>query len=181
VWSYFLEGAYVDAVVAATNYHARKKQNSANPILLRYFSLLRLGCSDEAESFLKKQYAKFKGPKNERALLLQTQEHGPDASMVIAPPVDEVARRSMFFYALATIGRGDVVSAKSILEAALTQPASKARNDNWPFPALAAISRGETGPAKSIPETATAKAPNDSFFALAARIELDRLPATPKN
>jgi len=74
VWSYFLEGAYAEAVNAAKQYQPAKEYVSANPLLLSYFSMLRLGRRAAAESLLKEETAKFTGVAEEHLLLLEAQE-----------------------------------------------------------------------------------------------------------
>lgn len=145
VWSYFLEGAYADVLSATANYNnSSQNHDSASPILLRYYSMLRLGRRADAETFLNEQAAKFKGRLDEHALLLIAQGRVADPGISSSSPENEDARRTLFFSAL---GR---------------------------------ISRGEPGWAKFHLENVVTKAPNDSFFALAAKIELERLPPPPK-
>jgi tetratricopeptide (TPR) repeat protein len=143
LWSYFLEGAYADAETAAKGYAPSERHISANPILLSYFSLLRLNRRADAESFLSEQADKFKGPLDEHAFLLDAQRRLTNSGISTSPPENENARRKLFFSALELIGRGDTKWAKTILENAI------------------------------------AKAPNDSLIALAAKIELERLPPPP--
>ena len=77
VWSYFLEGKYTDAVSAAMNATKSckpgEKPCSVSPILLNYFSQLRLGRRETAESLLKDESARFRGSAEEHALLLNAE------------------------------------------------------------------------------------------------------------
>ena len=71
VRSYFLEGDYAGTVQAAKLSDASGKLLSADPIILSYFALHRLGRVKEAESYLQQHAAKFVGPAEEHLLLLE--------------------------------------------------------------------------------------------------------------
>jgi len=105
VWSYFLEGANAEAVNAAKQYRLPKDHASVNPILLSYFSLLRLGRRAEAESLLKEETARLTGPAEELILLLDAQGKVTEGF----PYVDsnsESLRRYSFFSGLHDIATG---------------------------------------------------------------------------
>jgi len=71
VRSYFLEGDYAGTVQAAKSLEASGKLPSADPIILSYFALHRLGRVKEAESYLQQHAATFAGPAEEHLLLLE--------------------------------------------------------------------------------------------------------------
>lgn len=73
VWSYFVEGKFSEAAAAAANYEATKKHASVDPILLGYFSLLRLGRREEAGSWLKERTAQYAGEAEGHIVLLGVQ------------------------------------------------------------------------------------------------------------
>src|SRR2546427_271061 len=105
VWSYFLEGANAETVNAAKQYRLPKDHASVNPILLSYFSLLRLGRRAEAESLLKEETARLTGPAEELILLLDAQGKVTEGF----PYVDsnsESLRRYSFFSGLHDIATG---------------------------------------------------------------------------
>jgi tetratricopeptide (TPR) repeat protein len=104
VWSYFLEGKYAQAIEAAKNYKPDAVHSSANPLLLRYFSLIRLGRRGEAESLLKEEAAKFQGPATEHVLLLETE--GRVSEGLPLDPKSEASRRSSFFSGLRALAAG---------------------------------------------------------------------------
>ena len=104
VWSYFLEGKYAEAIEAAKNYKPDAAHSSVNPLLLRYFSLIRLGRRGEAESLLKEETAKFQGPAVEHVLLLEAQGRVTEGLSLDAK--SETSRRSSFFSGLREIAAG---------------------------------------------------------------------------
>jgi Flp pilus assembly protein TadD len=127
VWSYFLEGDYAGTVTAAASYKPSEKHVSVNPILLSYFSLVRLGRRAAAESLLKEETVKFTGPREDHILLLLAQGRVTESGFTPSqhPENDEV-RRSLLVSGLEAIARGNFQWAKSNLEQAL----SKAPNDS---------------------------------------------------
>lgn len=73
-WSYFLEGNWEEAPRAAAACKAIDQLVGPEPILLSYYSQLRLGRKAEAEAYLAQETTKFKGPLTEHALLLRAQD-----------------------------------------------------------------------------------------------------------
>ncbi|HET8925110.1 MAG TPA: hypothetical protein VFN26_19165 [Candidatus Acidoferrum sp.] len=71
VRSYFLEGDYAGTVQAAKARKVPDKDASADPILLCYFALYRLGRAKEAESYFRERIASFSGPGSEHLFLLE--------------------------------------------------------------------------------------------------------------
>ena len=108
VWSYFLEGKYAEAVSAAKGCKPGEKHYSVSPVLLSYFSLLRLGRREAAESLLKDESARFKGSAEEHALLLDAEGRVSDG-FPCSDPKSEALRRASFFGGLRdiVIGRPD--------------------------------------------------------------------------
>jgi len=135
VWSYFIEGDYAGAVKAFANYKGRRGFLSANPILLNYFSLRRLGKRAEAEAMLKEQSGKYKGPQADQLLLLDVQgrlvERGGESP---EQPKGDALQRFDFYWALRWIDAGDTEAARSNLQSALA--VADAPKDG--LPALAA-------------------------------------------
>jgi tetratricopeptide (TPR) repeat protein len=121
VWSYFIEGDYSGAVTAAEYYKAPDGYVSANPILLSYFSLLRLGKRTEAEALLKEQSRQFRGPQEDQLLLLD--EQGRLIDRVGESPVSlkgDALRRFDFYRALQWIEDGNPEYARRYLQSALS-------------------------------------------------------------
>lgn len=79
-----------------------------SPVLLSYFSLLRLGRREAAESLLKDESARFKGSAEEHALLLDAEGRVSDG-FPCSDPKSEALRRASFFGGLRdiVIGRPD--------------------------------------------------------------------------
>jgi hypothetical protein len=121
VWSYFLEGAYVEAVNAATKFKPSEKHASVNPLLLSYFSMLRLGRRAAAESLLKEETAKFTGSAEEHILLLTAQGRVWE-DFPYSGPKSEALRRASFFGGLRDIATGRLDSARVQLGSAASQP-----------------------------------------------------------
>lgn len=71
VKSYFLAGDYAGTVQAAHSLEASGKLASADPILLSYFALHRLGRAKEADAYLRQHAATFVGPAEEHLFLLE--------------------------------------------------------------------------------------------------------------
>jgi hypothetical protein len=94
VQSYFLEGDYAGAVQAAKAFEASGKLISADPIILSYFALHRLGRIKEAESYLRQHAATFVGPAEEHLFLLEVLGRVTDSW----PSKDWT--RSAYYYAL---------------------------------------------------------------------------------
>lgn len=103
-WTYFLEGRYAEAVKAAGDYHPSSRHAaSAQPILLKYFSLIRLGRRKDAETGLRREVGRFDGPSREHLLLLDAQ--GRTTDDVRASNDGEIRERE-FFLALREIAAG---------------------------------------------------------------------------
>jgi hypothetical protein len=115
VWSYFLEGKYADAVSAAVNATKSckpgEKPCSVSPILLSYFSLLRLGRREAAESLLKEERARFRGSAEEHALLLNA-EGRVSEGFPYSDPKNEALLRYAFFGGLRDVAIGQPDTAK---------------------------------------------------------------------
>jgi hypothetical protein len=94
VRSYFLEGDYASTVQAAKSLRASGKLISADPIILSYFALHRLGRVKEAESYFRQQAAAFVGPAEEHLFLLEVFGRVTDSW----PSKDWT--RSTYYYAL---------------------------------------------------------------------------------
>jgi hypothetical protein len=73
VWTYFIESSFSEVAQAADWYPTAKHHRSADPILLKYFSLLRLGKQKEAENYLTSEAQDFVGDETEHSLLLEFQ------------------------------------------------------------------------------------------------------------
>jgi len=121
VWSYFLEGAYAEAVNAAKQYQTSDEHFSVNPILLNYFSLLRLGRHAEAESLLKEETAKLTGSAEELILLLEAQRK-VTKGFPYSDPKSEAVRRVSFFRGLHDIATGRQETARLHLGSAVSEP-----------------------------------------------------------
>ena len=136
VWSYFIEGDYSGAVASFGNYKGGDGFLSANPILLSYFALQRLGKRAEADVLLKERSAKFRGRPDDHLLLLSLQGRviEPDAVLGWQPTKGDVLQRFYFYRALQSIDSGDTESGRSNLQYALA--VSDAPKDG--LPALAA-------------------------------------------
>lgn len=108
VWSYFLEGDYAEVVSSAKRYRPDKDHLSATPILLSYFSLLRLGRREAAESLLKEEIARFRGSAEEHILLL-------DAQRRLSGSFRNDGPRDTFFRGLREIAAGGPSWARGLL------------------------------------------------------------------
>lgn len=116
-WSYFLEGNFQEAARAFSECAKNAKNNSADPILGEYFSLLRLDRRSEAEEALSRQTATFHGPTVEQALLLEALGRTWDG--VVAASGDEQRARFAFFKGLGWLAKGNTQDASGSLSAAL--------------------------------------------------------------
>lgn len=115
VWSYFLEGKYIETVNAAKSYKHDKYHFSVNPLLLRYYSLLRLGRRAEAESLVKEETAEFKGSSEEHILLLDAQGRVSDRYLR-SDQKTEASLRFSFFAGLHDIATGQPDRARDHFE-----------------------------------------------------------------
>jgi len=120
VWSYFLEGAYAEAVNAAKQYQPAIEYVSANPLLLSYFSMLRLGRRAAAESLLKEETAKFTGVAEEHLLLLEAQGRVSEGFRH-SDPKSEGLERFRYFGGLQDIATGSPEAARVHLGSAASQ------------------------------------------------------------
>lgn len=116
-WSYFLEGNYQEAARAFSECSKNAKNNSADPILGEYFSLLRLNRRADAEETLARNAATFHGATMEQILLLEAQGRTWDG--VIAASGDEQRGRFAFFQGLAWLAKGNRQDASGSLNTAL--------------------------------------------------------------
>lgn len=116
VWSYFLEGKFDEAVKTSTDYLNSGKNFSADPILLAYFSLLRLGRTRQAETLLADQTAKFVGRTQEHLLLLKAQ--GRVSEPYWTGHDDNEIARFQFFDGLNWIARNQPGEGRASLERA---------------------------------------------------------------
>jgi Flp pilus assembly protein TadD len=94
VRAYFLEGDYAGTVQAAKSLEASGKLVSADPIILSYFALHRLGRVEEAESYLQQHAATLVGPAEEHLLLLEVSGRVTDSW------ASKDWTRSTYYYAL---------------------------------------------------------------------------------
>lgn len=111
VWSYFLEGKYAEAVDAAKKCKPGEKHYSVSPVLLSYFSLLRLGRREAAESLLKDETAKFRGSAEELTLMLDAQGKVTQG-FPYSDPKSEELRRASFFGGLRDVAMGRADTAR---------------------------------------------------------------------
>jgi tetratricopeptide (TPR) repeat protein len=115
VLSHFLQGDYAGTIEAAQSMKDSQHQKSddpaiddsfarnwhfADPILLRYFALCRLGRTEEAESYLSREAESFTGVQAEKALLLEVL--GRATARV---PSEDL--RSDYYSALNNLQKGD--------------------------------------------------------------------------
>lgn len=143
VWSYFLEGKYAEAVDAAKKCKPGEKHYSVSPVLLSYFSLLRLGRREPAESLLKDETAKFRGSAEELILLLDAQGKVTE-SFPYSDPKSEALRRASFFGGLRDVAVGRADTARVHLGYA----ASEESNSVVALAARIELERLETKPGK---------------------------------
>jgi tetratricopeptide (TPR) repeat protein len=145
VRSYFIEGDYSGTVASFGNYKGGDGFPSANPILLSYFALRRLGKRAEADALLKERSAKFRGWPDDHLLLLNLLDRVIDRDGVLRwqPNQGDVLQRFYFYRALQSIDSGDTESGRSNLQSALE--VADAPKDG--LPALAAkVELGRLGP-----------------------------------
>jgi tetratricopeptide (TPR) repeat protein len=120
VWSYFLEGKYAEAVSAAKSCKPGEKHYSVSPVLLSYFSLLRLGRREAAESLLNDEIAKFSGSAEEHILLLDARGRVSEG-FSYSDPNSEALRRTAFFGGLRDIAIGRLDTARVHLDYAASE------------------------------------------------------------
>jgi tetratricopeptide (TPR) repeat protein len=116
VLSHFLQGDYAGTIEATQSMkdsqHTKSADPSiddyfarnwhfADPILLRYFALCRLGRTEEAESYLSRQAELFSGEPTEKVLLLEV------LGRVTARVPSEDLNRSDYYAALNNLQKGD--------------------------------------------------------------------------
>jgi tetratricopeptide (TPR) repeat protein len=121
VWSYFLEGEYAEAVSSAEKYKPDEEHPSETSLVLSYFSLLRLGRREAAESLLKDEIAKFGGSAEEHILLLDAQGRVSEG-FAYSDPKSEALRRAMFFGGLRDVAAGKPDTARIHLGYAAAEP-----------------------------------------------------------
>ncbi len=100
VKSYFCQGDYARTAQAGKSLAAPANLVSADPIILTYFALHRLGQAKKAESYLQDQAAAFVGPAQEQLLLLQVLGRVTDSW-----PSEDWAR-STYYYAPNSLKNG---------------------------------------------------------------------------
>jgi hypothetical protein len=103
VRSHFLQGNYAGTVQAAKFLEAPANLSSADPIILSYFALNRLGRVKEAESYLREQANTFVGPAQEQLFLL-----GILGRVTDSLSSSEDQGRSTYYYALNRLRNGDL-------------------------------------------------------------------------
>jgi len=103
VRSHFLQGNYAGTVQAAKSLDAPANLSSADPIILSYFALNRLGRVKEAESYLREQASTFVGPAQEQLFLLGILGRVTDS---LSSSQDQ--GRSTYYYALNRLRNGDL-------------------------------------------------------------------------
>jgi tetratricopeptide (TPR) repeat protein len=108
-WSYFIEGSFQESARVFGECSQSSKNNSADPILGEYFSLLRLERQAEATAALAGHVAGFSGPTLEQALLLEAQGRTWDGAVAAAD--DSARARFAFFEGLRWITKGNPVAA----------------------------------------------------------------------
>jgi tetratricopeptide (TPR) repeat protein len=111
VRSHFLQGNYAGTVQAAKSLDAPANLISADPIILKYFALNRLGRVKEAESYLRAQAGTFVGPAQEQLYLLEILGRVTDSLLSYEDP-----GRSTYYYALDRLRNGDVDHCRSHLQ-----------------------------------------------------------------
>jgi tetratricopeptide (TPR) repeat protein len=110
VESYFCQGNYAATVQAGKSLVAPSNLVSADPIILTYFALHRLGQAKKAESYLRDQAAAFAGPAQEQLLLLQVLGRVTDSWTF------EDWARSTYYYALNSLKNGDLEGGRSHMQ-----------------------------------------------------------------
>ena len=103
VRSHFLQGDYAGTVQTAKSLDAPANLSSADPIILSYFALTRLGRVKEAESYLREEAATFVGPAQEQLFLLGILGRVTDS---LSSSQDQ--SRSTYYYALNRLRNGDL-------------------------------------------------------------------------
>jgi tetratricopeptide (TPR) repeat protein len=111
VRSHFLQGNYAGAVQAAKFLDAPANLSSADPIILSYFALNRLGRVKGAESYLREQASTFVGPAQEQLFLL-----GILGRVTDSLSSSEDQSRSTYYYALNGLRNGDLEHCRGHLQ-----------------------------------------------------------------
>jgi tetratricopeptide (TPR) repeat protein len=111
VRSHFLQGNYAGTVLAAKSLDAPANLSSADPIILSYFALNRLGRAKEAKSYLREQASTFVGPAQEQLFLLGILGRVTDS---LSSSQDQ--GRSTYYYALNRIRDGDLEQGRGHLQ-----------------------------------------------------------------
>jgi tetratricopeptide (TPR) repeat protein len=114
IWTHFIEGSFSEAAQAADGCRAGKEHHSAEPVLLKYFSLVRLGRQAEAEKYLSSETQDFVGEDTEHLLLLEFQGRLQDRLSGFDAPW--IRRRFAFFNGLQREARGHSADAVSIFQ-----------------------------------------------------------------
>jgi tetratricopeptide (TPR) repeat protein len=111
VRSHFLQGNYAGTVQAAKSLDAPANLSSADPIILSYFALNRLGRVKEAESYLREQASTFVGPAQEQLFLLGILGRVTDS---LSSSKDQ--GRSTYYYVLNRLRNGDLEHGRGHLQ-----------------------------------------------------------------
>jgi hypothetical protein len=112
--TYFLEGSFSKAVQTASTCAPGRFGASADPPLLKYFSLLRLGKQKEAEKYLNQVILSFVGNEKEQLLLLEIQGRLQGHNTKLESPA--IQRRFEFFDGLQAEAVGNDARAAEIFE-----------------------------------------------------------------
>lgn len=114
IWTHFVEGSFSEVIRTADGCRATKEKRSAEPILLKYFCLLRLGKRAEAENYLSPETQNFVGDATEHILLLKFQgrlQERPSATDALW-----LRRRFAFFNGLQSEAAGHTADAVTIFQ-----------------------------------------------------------------
>ena len=111
VRSYFLQGDYAGTVQAARSMANPANLASADPIILSYFALCRMGRAKDAESYLHQQTASFVGPGQEQLYLLDVADRVTNGLETAGDK-----NRWTYYYALNALKNGNLDQGRSHLE-----------------------------------------------------------------
>jgi tetratricopeptide (TPR) repeat protein len=109
VWTHFIEGSFSEVIRTADGCRVQKEHRSAEPILLKYFCLLRLGKQTAAEKYLTSEAENFIGDDSEHILLLEFQGRLRDRSR--GSDALWIRRRFAFFDGLQSEAAGHTANA----------------------------------------------------------------------
>ena len=113
-YAHYLEGNYQEASRMIVRLQATAKESSGGLILMNYFCLARAGHRKEADAYLAKESARFKGSADDHLMLLEA------AGRVTNPPwanlSDTHSTDPAFMYAQNCLAHGDAKCARTALE-----------------------------------------------------------------